>query len=125
MKVRTHFLTAALALLFLTTGARAQTAPPAETLAKADERAELKGAANGETKPAAKGEAAVTAPASKHAPKPAAQQPKQRKIGDVNFNGSLRLRAENYGWFATPGFEDDYTFGAAVLRLSVGQQKEK
>jgi hypothetical protein len=24
-----------------------------------------------------------------------------------------------------PGFEDNYTFGAAVLRMSLGQQKEK
>jgi hypothetical protein len=47
------------------------------------------------------------------------------KIGDVDFNGSLRLRVENYGWFETPGFDDDYTFGAATLRLSLGQQKER
>ncbi|MGQ0762077.1 MAG: alginate export family protein [Acidobacteriota bacterium] len=59
--------------------------------------------------------------------KPAAtpQPPKQLKLGNVNFSGSLRLRAENYRWFETPGFEDDYTFGAAVLRLSLSQQKEK
>jgi Alginate export len=56
---------------------------------------------------------------------PATQAPKQLKIGNVNFNGSLRLRVENYGWFETPGHEDKYTFGAAVLRLSLGQQKEK
>ena len=55
--------------------------------------------------------------------KPAA--PKQLKIGNVTFSGSLRLRAENYRWFETPGFEDHYTFGAAVLRLSLSQQKEK
>ena len=60
-------------------------------------------------------------------PKPAATPttPKQLKIGKVNFSGSLRLRVENYSWFETPGFEDDYTFGAAVLRLSLGQQREK
>jgi hypothetical protein len=54
-----------------------------------------------------------------------AQGPKQLKIGGVNFQGSLRLRVENYGWFETPGYEDSYTFGAAVLRLGLGQQKEK
>lgn len=62
-------------------------------------------------------------PASK--PTPAPQTPKQMKIGDVDFSGSLRLRVENYGWWETPGFQDDYTFGAAVLRLSLSQQKEK
>lgn len=66
------------------------------------------------------------APSTEPAPKPRAPQtPKQLKIGDVNFSGSLRLRVENYGWFETPGFDDDYTFGAAVLRLSLGQQKER
>ena len=50
--------------------------------------------------------------------------PRQLKIGRVNVGGSLRLRAENYGWFETPGFEDDYTFGAAQLRVSLGQQRE-
>lgn len=34
------------------------------------------------------------------------------------------MRVENHGWFDAPGLEDDYTFGAAVLRLSVGQQRE-
>lgn len=64
---------------------------------------------------------------NRQTPKPAAtpQPPKQLKIGNVNFSGGLRLRVENYGWWETSGFEDDYTFGAAVLRLSLGQQKEK
>jgi hypothetical protein len=59
--------------------------------------------------------------------KPAAtpQSPKQIKIGKVSFSGSLRLRVENYGWWKTPGFEDDYTFGAAVLRLSLSQRQER
>ncbi len=51
--------------------------------------------------------------------------PKQLKLGKVNVNGSLRLRAESYGWFETQGFEDSYTFGAAQLRVSLGQQREK
>ena len=70
---------------------------------------------------------AESKPTTANKPKPAAspQTPKQLKIGKVNFSGSLRLRLENYAWFETPGFTDDYTFGAAVLRLSLGQQKEK
>ena len=59
--------------------------------------------------------------------KPAATTPpqKQLKLGKVTFSGSLRLRVENYGWWETQGFEDHYTFGAAVLRMSLGQQREK
>lgn len=56
---------------------------------------------------------------------PAAKAPRQLKLGKVNVNGSLRLRAESYGWFETHGFRDEYTFGAAQLRLSLGQQRER
>lgn len=55
----------------------------------------------------------------------AARAPKQLKLGKVNVQGSLRLRAESYGWFEAPGFDDAYTFGAAQLRLSLSQQREK
>jgi hypothetical protein len=66
------------------------------------------------------------APARPAAPaQAAAPAPKQRKIGALNVSGSLRLRAESYGWFETPNYEDSYTFGAAVLRLGVGRQKER
>ncbi len=64
-------------------------------------------------------------PATKAPAPPAARTPKRLKLGGVDFSGSLRVRVENYGWFETPGFDDDYTFGAAVLRLSLGQQKER
>jgi hypothetical protein len=66
-----------------------------------------------------------TKPTPAPAPPPASPGPTPRKIGDVTISGSLRLRLENYGWFETPGFQDEYSFGAAVLRLSLGQQKEK
>lgn len=121
MKVRDRLLTTALTLLLSAAGALAQTSTSVETPADDAGRAGSRGATN----PAARDAAG---PRSKSAPKPAAtqqQQPKQRRIGDVNVNGSLRVRAENYGWFETPGFEDDYTFGAAVLRLSAGQQGER
>ena len=68
------------------------------------------------------------APAATPTPAPrrqgaAASGPRQLKLGKVNLSGSLRLRAESYGWFETPGFDDAYTFGAAQLRLSLGQQR--
>ena len=56
---------------------------------------------------------------------PAAKAPRQLKLGKVNVGGSLRLRAESYGWFETPGYQDEYTFGAAQLRFSLGQQRER
>lgn len=67
-------------------------------------------------------------PAVEAIPQPSPQQAKAqdgRKIGSINFSGSLRSRIENYGWFETPGFEDEYTFGGAALRLSLGQNREK
>jgi hypothetical protein len=75
-------------------------------------------------------EGATTTPKSAASPTAAPQQgapkvPKQLKLGKVNVSGSLRVRSESYGWFETPGFQDDYTFGAAQLRLSLGQQREK
>jgi hypothetical protein len=103
----------AFALAVAATSALAQTAPPRE-LAGADPKAA----------PAASKEA-PTPPSPVAAPKPAPKAPRQLKIGGVNVNGSLRARAESWGWFETPGFEDNYTFGAAVLRLSLGQHKER
>ena len=49
--------------------------------------------------------------------------PKQIKFGGINVSGSLRLRAENWGWFETPNFDDSYRFGAAQLRVSLWQQR--
>src|SRR5215203_4320070 len=70
--------------------------------------------------------AAKPAPSATPAPAPTpAKAPKQLKLGEVNVSGSLRLRAESYGWFESPGFDDDYTFGAAQLRVSLGQQRAK
>jgi hypothetical protein len=76
--------------------------------------------------PAAARTATTPAPAPAPSPQSAAPKaPRQLKLGQVNLNGSLRLRAESYGWFETPGFQDEYTFGAAQLRLSLGQQRER
>ncbi|HKC85622.1 MAG TPA: hypothetical protein VKG02_06590, partial [Blastocatellia bacterium] len=56
-------------------------------------------------------------------PKPG---PAPIKIGGVTIFGSLRLRAESWDWFdPDPPYRDSYAIGAAVLRLGLGQQKEK
>src|SRR5215213_9542714 len=95
-------------------GAAAQ-APPAKAPSLADSKPKLgKAVATVGDKDATKTPAAAAAKAHK-----------QLKLGGADFSGSLRLRVENYGWFDAPGFEDDYTFGAAVLRLSLGQKREK
>jgi hypothetical protein len=57
--------------------------------------------------------------------RPAAKPPAPIELGPFTFSGSLRVRVENWNWFETPGFDDNYVFGAAVLRLSLGQQKER
>ena len=50
---------------------------------------------------------------------------KQITFGAVNVSGSVRVRAENWGWFETANFDDSYTFGAAVIRISLWQQRRK
>ena len=57
-------------------------------------------------------------------PKTAASQPSPA-AAELNFSGSLRLRAENWHWFETDAADSDYTFGAALLRLGLGQRREK
>ncbi len=51
--------------------------------------------------------------------------PKEIKIGNVLFSGSLRARLENWDWFDTSAADGSYTFGAALLRLSLSQKTEK
>ncbi len=46
------------------------------------------------------------------------------KLGGVTFSGSLRLRLESWDWFETPAANSDYTFGAALLRLSLSRQND-
>jgi len=72
-------------------------------------------------------QAAITASTSNSSP---AATPKPAnapiKIGGVTISGSLRLRAESWDWFdPEPAYQDSYTFGAAVLRVALGEQKEK
>jgi hypothetical protein len=72
---------------------------------------------------------ATPAPAStKPAPATTSKQaaaPASMKLGSVTVSGSLRLRLEDWDWFDTTAADGDYTFGAALLRLAIGQQKEK
>lgn len=73
---------------------------------------------------AANASASNDAPAPKPKPnEPAAQ--KHLRLGPVVISGSLRGRAEDWGWFETPGFTGSYSFGALTLRLAVGQQTER
>lgn len=41
---------------------------------------------------------------------------------DVKVSGSIRLRAENWSFFESPGYNDDYTFFAGLLRAGASQQ---
>lgn len=110
----------ALALATAAFAAHAQTTPPAgakPTTARPVSTESQTASTAAQPTPAPP---AATAPAA-----PAAQTPKPIVWGGVTFAGSLRLRAESWGWFETPGFDDSYTFGAATLRLSAGQQREK
>jgi hypothetical protein len=43
----------------------------------------------------------------------------------VTLSGSLRMRFESWDWFETDAANNDYNFGAATLRLSLGQQRER
>ncbi len=56
-------------------------------------------------------------------PKPAASS-KPYKIGDWTISGSLRARGEYWDWFNTPGFDDNYTFGASLLRIAAARQSK-
>ncbi|MEW6732859.1 MAG: alginate export family protein [Acidobacteriota bacterium] len=58
------------------------------------------------------------APAEKKSTSPA-----QIKIGSLIVSGSLRVRVENWDFFDTKAANDNYTFAAMLLRLSIGQQK--
>lgn len=54
-----------------------------------------------------------------------ASAPKPLHVGSVTLSGSLRGRAENWRWFETPSGVSDYTFGAFLLRLSLGQKSDR
>lgn len=98
----THFGVAVMVLILAAVVATAQTAGSTASAATKEEE-----------KPAATAKKALPP-----APKPLVYH-------GVTVAGSLRVRVNNYGWFDTPNFQDNYTFGEATLRLSLGQQREK
>ena len=63
-----------------------------------------------------------TTPTAKPSPSPS---PAPIELGGLTVSGSLRLRFESWDWFETASADNDYNFGAALLRLAVGQQKDK
>jgi hypothetical protein len=63
-------------------------------------------------------------PALASAPKQAVA-PAPIKLGSLVVSGSLRVRLEDWDWFDTQAADGDYRFGAATLRLAIGQQKER
>ncbi|HMV87356.1 MAG TPA: alginate export family protein [Blastocatellia bacterium] len=67
--------------------------------------------------------ASVT-PTPSPSPKPA-PAPAPIKLGKVTLSGSLRLRFESWDWFESSAAENNYNFGAAVLRVALSQQLEK
>jgi hypothetical protein len=73
---------------------------------------------------------AIVNPPSSSSPsdKPTAKPSPQAaliQLGNLTVTGSLRLRLEDWDWFDTNAADGNYTFGAALLRLAVGQQKER
>lgn len=46
-------------------------------------------------------------------------------IGGLTISGSLRGRMEDWSWFEAPPGQNDYIFGALLLRLSVSQKRER
>ncbi|HSE36649.1 MAG TPA: alginate export family protein [Blastocatellia bacterium] len=67
-----------------------------------------------------------TRPSDKSSKDPKADSSYQPVVfGGFTFSGNLRVRVESWDWFDTPAANGHYTFGAAQLRLSLGQQKEK
>ncbi len=51
-------------------------------------------------------------------------KPTSRPAGGVTISGSIRGRMENWNWFDAAPAQSDYTFGAILLRVSIGQKRE-
>ncbi|QQS48274.1 MAG: alginate export family protein [Acidobacteriota bacterium] len=71
----------------------------------------------------AQGTQASTSAVPASTPKPAAQD--SIRIGGVTLSGSIRFRAEGWDWFETSAANNDYWFGAALLRVGLSQQTER
>lgn len=62
--------------------------------------------------------ASVTQPAKPVTPAPIT-------IGGYTVSGSVRARSETWSWFETSGFDDSYTFGAALARIGIARSQPK
>lgn len=49
----------------------------------------------------------------------------QIRPGRVRLTGSVRARLESWDWFETSAADNDYNFGAVVVRLGLSQQTER
>ena len=84
----------------------------AQTTAPTTSATPLPGAATGGT------------PAAPSRPQPVAAKP-FATVGGFALSGYLRSRLENYNWFETPGFDDNYTFSGHQLRLAAVKSSPK
>ena len=62
--------------------------------------------------------------AAKPANQPTAA-PTPFKIGNFEISGSVRSRFESWDWFDTDAADGDYNFGAATVRVGIGQNRDK
>ena len=76
-------------------------------------------------------QAAVPAPAAS-APEPATQathppaaQPQKHKLGPFEITINWRTRAEGWNWFEAPTGNSDYPLWHSLLRIGIGQTREK
>lgn len=59
------------------------------------------------------------APAAAPAPSaPPVAQARPLRLGPLTITGSLRARGEGWDWFEAPGYDDEYAFGATLLRVA-------
>jgi len=68
---------------------------------------------------------ATTAAAMPAAPPASAATSPPLKVGSATLSISARARVENWEWFSTPGFDDNYTFGTLLLRAGLSRQTPK
>ena len=47
------------------------------------------------------------------------------RILGISLSGSLRGRVENWDWFSAPPAQSSYVYGAAILRLNLGQSSNR
>jgi hypothetical protein len=66
----------------------------------------------------------ITSPPAQQMNPAITPSPAPPRLGSLTVTGSLRLRFESWDWFETTSANSNYNFGAATLRLAIGQQKD-